>query len=525
MSEGLLGRDRELGIVMALVQRADEGGGALLIHGDAGIGKSALLDRAVDRARDAELRVLRTTGVRTEAHLPFAGLHLLLRTILAGLKGLPGPQRMALRAAFGLVEGGATDPFLVGLAALTLLADAAAEDPILAVVDDAQWLDRPSADALAFIARRLGSDPIVMLVGLRDGEGSPLEEVGIDEVALEPLRDRDARDVVSGLAPHLGPSVRDRIIREAVGNPLALSELSATIRDDPSERDELPDVLPLNDRLEQAFAARADDLPEDTQWLVLIAALDDRDATPEILAAAGVPESVLKPAVDARLVEVDGPSLRFRHPLIRSAIQQRATAGARQRAHLALADVVGDFDRAAWHRAAGTVTPDESVAALLDRAADRAIRRGAYTVAVAAIERAATLSADGRSRGTRLLRAAEVATELGRMDVIGRMLAEAEPIDVATLEDRRQAWIAALSLSGPPSPHEKDHLQSVVEAAQRCGQDGQSDLGLALLQFASARSWWMRSGCRDQIADRRDGAGIGPRAERRPCRRHASARS
>jgi DNA-binding CsgD family transcriptional regulator len=501
-SEGILGRDRELEIIASLVGRAKAGGGALLIHGDAGIGKSALLERAIGLAQAAGMRILLTTGVRTETNLPFAGLHQLLRPILIGLDALPKPQYTALGVAFGLVEGNAEDPFLIALATLTLLADAAARTPILVVADDVQWLDRPSADALAFVARRLGSDQIVMVVGLREGEQSPFDAAGIEEVALQPLGNRDAQDMVSRLAPELAPSVRDRIIREADGNPLALAELSATIRDDTASGDGLRDTLPLNARLERAFASRWDELPRDTQWLVLIAALDDRDGVSEIVAAAGVPASAIRPAVDARLIEVDGPSLRFRHPLIRSAIQQRATVAEQHAAHDALAGVVGDFDRAAWHRAAATDLPDESVAALLDAAADRAIRRGALVVAVEALQRAATLSADGRARGTRLLRAADVANDIGRMDVIARMVAEAEPIDVPMLEDRRQAWITALSLTGPRTRGENEKLRSVVEAAQRAGQDGETDLGLALLQFASARSWWVDPGAeiRSQIA-------------------------
>jgi DNA-binding CsgD family transcriptional regulator len=499
----MLGRDRELAMVADLVARTNEGGGALLVHGDPGIGKSALLRRAMEAAQDAGLRVLRTTGVRTEAHLPFAGLHLLLRPILGGLSSLPAPQRLALGAAFGLVEGGSSDAFLVGLATLTLLADAAADAGILVVIDDAHWLDRPSAEALAFVARRLGSDPLSMLVGLRDGEESPIQAAGIDQIELAPLDDVDAREVVARLAPDLAPAVRDRLVREAAGNPLALAELAATIRDDATTGDALPDVLPLSARLERTFAAQTDDLPEATQWLMLIAALDDRDASSEILAAASVPSSALEPAVGARLVEVDEASLRFRHPLVRSAIQQRATVEERQRAHLALAGVVGDVDRAAWHRAAATLIPDESVASLLDRAADRAMRRGAFVVAVSALERAAALSTDGRSRGTRLLRAAEVANELGRMDAIGQLLADAEPIDVPALEDRRQAWITALSLTGPRLPREADNLRSVVAAARRLGDDGLADLGLTLLQFASARSWWAEPGVeiRLEIAD------------------------
>jgi DNA-binding CsgD family transcriptional regulator len=500
--EGILGRDRELGMLGSLVASATAGGGALMIHGEAGIGKSVLLGRAVVLAQAAGMRVLQTTGVRTEANLPFAGLHQLLRPILAGLDTLPKPQYKALAAAFGLTEGAADDPFLIALATLTLLADAAADAPILVVADDVQWLDRPSADALAFVARRLGSDPLVMVVGLREGEASPFEAAGIDELALQPLDDRAAREMVSSIAPELALSVRDRILREAAGNPLALAELSATIRDDTPTGEGLRDILPLNARLERAFASRAGDLPRDTQWLVLIAALDGRDAISEIVAAAGVPASAITPAVDARLIELDGPSLRFRHPLIRSAIQQRATVEERHAAHAALAGAISDYDRAAWHRAAATDLPDESVATLLDAAADRAIRRGALVVAVEALQRAATLSADGRARGTRLLRAVDVANDIGRVDVVAQMLADAEPIDVPVLEDRRQAWLTAVSLTGPRSRREKASLRSVVVAATRAGEDGQTDLGLALLQFASARSWWLDPGpeIRSQIA-------------------------
>src|SRR5437899_3196988 len=179
-SDVILGRDRELEVVAGLVESATAGGGALLIRGDAGIGKSALVERAVVLARDAGMRVLRTTGARTEANLPFAGLHQLLRPILGGLESLPKPQHAALGVAFGLVEGTARDPFLIALATLTLLADAAARTPILVVADDVQWLDHPSADALAFVARRLGSDPLVMVVGLREGEDSPFDAAGID---------------------------------------------------------------------------------------------------------------------------------------------------------------------------------------------------------------------------------------------------------------------------------------------------------------------------------------------------------
>ena len=186
---GLLGRDRELQAVDTLVGRVKVGGGALLIRGDPGIGKSALLGHAMKSAEAAGLRVLRAIGVRTEAQLPFAGLHQLLRPVLGGLDELPKPQRLALAAAFGLEAGAADDPFLVALATLTLLTDAAAASPILAIVDDAQWLDRPSQDALAFVARRLGSDPVGMLLAVRDEVSSPFEIAGVDELTLSPLPD------------------------------------------------------------------------------------------------------------------------------------------------------------------------------------------------------------------------------------------------------------------------------------------------------------------------------------------------
>ena len=308
--------------------------------------------------------------------------------------------------------------------------------------------------------------------------------------------------MVSRIAPGLAPLVRDRILQEAAGNPLALAELSATIRDDAASGEGLPDLLPLSARLEREFAARADDLPQDTRWLLLIAALDDRDGVSEIVTAAGVPAAAITPAVDARLIEVDGQSLRFRHPLIRSAVQQRATVEQQREAHVALAGVVGDFDRAAWHRAAATDAPDESVAALLDAAAERAIQRGALTVAVAALQRAATLSADGRERGTRLLRAADVANEIGHMDVIGQMLADAEPIDVPVLEDRRQAWITALSLTGPRSPREKANSGPSSPRRSERGRTARRISAWPCSNSRSARSWWLDPGpeIRSQIA-------------------------
>jgi DNA-binding CsgD family transcriptional regulator len=492
----LVGRDVEIEQVEGLVRAAGSGGGgALLLRGDAGIGKSSLLGTAVAAATDANMRILRATGVRTEANLPFAGLHQLLRPILGGLDRLPGPQLAALGAAFGLVDGAPSqDPFLVGLATLTLLTDAAAERPILVAVDDAQWLDRPSDEVLAFVARRLGSDAVFLLAAIREGEVATAVEVsGLPIVELQPLADRAARDLLKRHARDLAPAARERVLREAAGNPLALVELPGTVGasiDDPVE------PIPVTARVEQAFAAQMGDLPEATCTLLLVAAVDDQGILGEILAAAqvmGAPDDGavgIQPAIDAGLVVVDNESVRFRHPLVRSATAQRASATDRRAAHAALAGVVHDPDRVAWHTAAAATGPDEAVASLLEEAAQRAERRGAIAVATAALERAARLSPDSRDGGGRLLRAADLAYKLGRFDMMLRILRDAQPLDVPALETRRLAWLRALELSGPKTAREAAEISLTTDAAERAIPEDR-EFALALIALASARAFWI----------------------------------
>jgi DNA-binding CsgD family transcriptional regulator len=493
--ESLIGRDAELAAIRDLIANASGDGAVLILRGEAGIGKSSLLAAAVDGAADAGVRTLQVTGVRTEAHLPFAGLHQLLRPLLKGLEALPPPQRSALAAAFGLEDGSVLDPFLVSLATLTLLTDAAAERPILAVVDDAQWLDGPTDEVIGFVARRLGSDPVALLVAIRDGEDpTAVESAGLPVVAIRPLGEANARELLTRRDGDLSTSVAERILRQAAGNPLALVELPAAL--DHRATDTTRDLLPLTARIEQAFAGQLVDLPEATRKVLLLAALHDLGILDEILAAgrqagmAGGGLADLSPAVDTGLVELDDGHLRFRHPLIRSAIVQRATDAERRDAHTALAGCATDPDRVAWHLATAATGPDASIAALLDSAAERAERRGAMAVAVTSLEQAARLSPDGASRGARLLGAADRAYELGRYDIMLRVLQAADPLDVPTLEDRRQTWLLALQLTGPKTAREEQTIRLVVEAARRVSADD-VHLSQALLALAAARSWWM----------------------------------
>ena len=490
----LIGRDAELAAIRDLVASASGSGGVLLLRGEPGIGKSALLDEAVAVAAEAGVRVLRVTGVRTEAHLPFAGLHQLLRPLLSGLDALPPPQRAALAAAFGLAEGAAQDPFLISLATLTLLTDAASDQPILIVIDDAQWLDRPSDDVVGFVARRVGSDPVALLVACRGGATASVESAGLPSVEIGPLEDAAARELLGLRAGHLEASVRERILRDAEGNPLALVELPAALG--ARQRATRADPLPVTARIERAFAGRVADMPDAATRLLLLAALDNEGIVDEIVAAGralGLTEASLAdlmPAVEGDLITIDDGLLRFRHPLIRSAAAQRASEADRREAHRALAAVAVDLDHVAWHRAAAAAGPDEETAALLESAAARAERRGAMSVALASLEEAARLTPDEQTRGLRLLSAAARAYELGRLDIMSRMLHEAAPLEVDELEDRRQAWVLGLRLTGPKTAREEQNIGLVVGAAERiAGED--IDLALALTTLAAARSWWM----------------------------------
>lgn len=494
----LFGRDREAGVIEELIGRTGAAaGGALLLWGEAGIGKSVLLEWAGELAATRDMAVLRAAGVQSEAHLAFAGLHQLLQPLLRDSEALPARQREALLGAFGMAEATAPEFFMIALAALNLLSDAATRRPVLALVDDIQWLDRPTVDVLRFVARRLGSEPVALLAACREENNATAIDWHVPDLRLERLDARAATALLDARAPSLATVARDRVLTEATGNPLALVELPKAL-----ERGGLAlgsVFLPLTTRLERAFAARVAELPADTQAALLVAAADDGGTLSEVLAAVSVrtggaaPPAALARAAEVGLVDVDGPVVRFRHPLVRSAIYQRAATAERSATHAALAEVLaGEPDRRAWHQAAASGLPDEQVATELEAVAERARARGAITVAVAALERSAALSEEGCRRGGRLLRAAELAFEQGRRDLVARLLAEAEPLLTGSAEQMRMAWLRELFEEGPAEGPLR--VSRLVETAEKARADGELEFAVHFLRAAAQRCWWSGAG-------------------------------
>jgi DNA-binding CsgD family transcriptional regulator len=496
----LIGRDRELAKLYALVDGIDEQGGALVVRGEAGIGKSALLAAAKERALHRGITVVSTTGALSEAQLAFAGLHQLLLPLLDGLDLLPDPQRQALEAAFGITEGDAPDLFLIGLATLGLVAERAAETPLVFAVDDAHWLDRPSSEVLGFVARRVESDPAVLLFAVREGVPSLFDDAGLSELALAGL-DQDASNALLDLAAASLPTdLRRRILDDAAGNPLALIELPAAAAQ-LGTRASQSGPLPLTVRLEQTFASRLTTLGTDVQRLLLLAALDDVDLA-ELSRAAGAPvdPADLTPAVAAGLGTLDSGGFRFRHPLIVSAVVQAATADKLRSAHTALAEALADApDRAVWHRAAAASGPDEAVAEALDAAANRATLRGAGDVAVSAFERAAELTAEPQRRAHRLFLAGDLAREVGRPSDSVRLLRAAQQIGLPAAEHAMASFhleIAESTWSGSAT------IRDFARIARELVDSGEGERALQALATVAVRAYWERldDGTRREIA-------------------------
>ena len=417
----LYGRDEERAQIDRLLDAARSSkSGALVVRGEPGIGKTALLEDARERAED--MSVLSARGVETEAELPFAALHQLIRPGLDLIDRLPPPQAAALRGALGLGEGGADERFLVFAGCLSLLSELSEDRPVLCLVDDAHWLDEPSADALRFVARRLDAEGIVMLFGAREGDVRVFDAPEIPSLVLGGLDTEAAAAVLTGKAGiDAAAFVRDRLVERAKGNALALLEIpSALTRRQLAGDEPLPDALPLTGQVESVFLGRVRRLPEDTQRLLLVAAADDSEDVTIIARAGtslGIDLHALDPAEAGKLVIVRGTHLEFRHPLVRSAVYEAAASSDRREAHRALADALaGDdeqADRRAWHLAASSWEPDESVVEALEQAAGRAEERAGYLAAARAFERAAELSADPASRGRRLAAAARCASAVG----------------------------------------------------------------------------------------------------------------
>jgi DNA-binding CsgD family transcriptional regulator len=408
--------------------------GTLVIRGEPGIGKTALLEYVAAAAAAAGFEVVRQTGIESEMELGFAALHQLLVPFQPGLGYLPEPQRDALGSAFGLVDGGPPDRFLVGLAALTLLAQAAQQRPVLGVIDDAQWLDQESAEVLAFVARRLHADRIGFVFAVRDPDGRRAVLDGLPELRLGGLPDADARRLLASVAAGpVAPDVGDRIVAETRGNPLALAEIGGELSAGQLAGGSLlPQPLPLGDRLRERFLRQVRTLPADTQRLLLLAAaerLGDAGLLWRAAGGMGIDDRAADPAEAGRLLVV-GPEVRFRHPLIRSAVYHGAAPVERRAVHLALAaalDPERDPDRRAWHRAAAAAGPDEEVATELARSAERAAGRGGYATMAAFLERAAALTSDPQRQAERLLAAAEAELIAGDSSRAQQLLKQAQP--------------------------------------------------------------------------------------------------
>src|SRR5262245_1984248 len=490
----LYGRDAERSIIGGLLEGARESrSGVLVIRGEAGVGKSALLEDARERA--SGMQVLACAGIEAESALPFAALQQLLRPVLAHLAKVPRAQADALRGALGLAAGRGDNRFLVFLAVLSLLAEAAEAGPLLCLVDDAHWLDDASADALVFVARRLEAEGIVLLFAAREGEVREFEAPELAELRLAGLDADAAGEVLDRHAGNaLSPATRARLVEATGGHPLALLELPSTLSEGQlAGAEPLLTPLPVSARLERAFLARVRVLPQETQTLLLVAAADDTGELSTVLRAAArldVRVEALNAAEQAGLATIRDAVLELRHPLVRSAVYQGAPLSQRQAVHRALASVLeGDVeaDRRAWHRAAASVGPDPAVVTELEQAALRAQRRSGFVAASMAYERAAALTPDEPKRARLLISAAETAWFGGRLERTRMLLERARPLASEPLQradiDR---YFGLVELTGGVPA---EACRSLVRAAAAVAStDGER--ALQLLNLASVAAFY-----------------------------------
>jgi hypothetical protein len=493
----LIGRDQELRAVAGIIARASVQGQAVTIVGDPGIGKSALMGAAEEIARAAGYRVLTVLGIESEAQLPFAGLHQVLRPVLTDAGKLRPTHRDALLSAFGLGDGTRPELFGVAQAALGLLAAIGSAQPVAVLADDVQWLDPQSQEALAFLACRAASYPVVVIGAIRAGHANPfvagagtvLELRGVGEVA--------AQQILRTYAGALSEPARLRIQREAEGNPLALMELPAAW---PEADAAVADALPtLSARLERAFADRLADLPARTRDAVLVAAIDPATDLTEILRAASVftgsaaTAQTLEPAAHAGLLRIEGGHVRFRHPLVRSGAVQSESVLRRHAANAALAEILaGQPYRRTWHRAQSIVGPDDQVADELEANVAIALSRGGVISAIRDLRRSAQLTTRSAVRGHRLLMAAEHAFGLGRADLMSELIAAAARTQLSELDWARMQWLREIFNDGVPGDARRVH--ELCDIAGRSAGAGDTDLALDLLLGAALRCWWADTG-------------------------------
>lgn len=484
LDDDLLGRDRERTVIEDLLAAARRGqGGALVIRGEAGIGKTALL-KVARRARES-MTVLHVTGIEAESELAFAGLYGLLRPALTQIRELPPRQAAALEGALGLAAATESDRFLVSVATLGVIAAVAEREPLVCVVDDVQWLDKPSADALLFAARRLDAEPAAIVLAARDAGGERFRAEGVPELVVTGLPDEIAATVLERRVPGAAPSVRSRLLAEAEGNPLALIELPAALSEEQlAGTAPLPEAIPLTPRLAAVFRQQIQQLTAETRQALLVAAIDGSGEPPVVIRALhtlAINPDALDAAERAGIVQSDSGRIEFRHPLVRAAVLDSAALGEQRHVHSVLAAVLsGDqhVDRRVWHQAMAAIDGDEEVAAALEASGRRAQLRAGHASAATAYERAAQLTVDDHRRGTRMAAAAEAAWDAGQPEralaLIASGLPHAEPALRARLLYLRGCIEARCGSIG-------DAVTTLLEGAK----DTDAELALAMLHEAA----------------------------------------
>ncbi|AGL16340.1 AAA family ATPase [Actinoplanes sp. N902-109] len=490
VADELIGRDREMALLAQHLTMAAGHGGALLLQGAPGAGKTALATAFGHIAVESGACYLHTGASPAESGLPFVGLHQLLGDRVADLTAIAPQRRQALLAAFGLAEptSGRPEPFLIGLAVLDLLTALATDRPTVIVVEDAHWLDRETADLLAFVLRRLARERILLLATARPGYHNALIDAVEDTLTVGPLSPEAAGELIDRAAPHLTPAARSRVLGWAAGNPLALLEL-------PHAGEETPaGIVPATDRLGRAFTTRSLTLPEAVRTALLITAVDDHADLREILsaasAAAGTVVAVgdLACATTAGLIRIDAGRVTFRHALVRSAVHEEASGEQRRQAHLALAGVLaGQPERQIWHRAAASLTPDAELAGELERVAASAQRRGGLSTASAALRHAIALSPAGPDRLRRLLDAAALAFQLGDRELLASMVSRAA--DAGPLGPAEKARLEYLSEAFDFKPWTATSIEAAVGRARAATAAGHPAAALDLLGSVVARSY------------------------------------
>ncbi|MFG2960783.1 AAA family ATPase [Streptomyces sp. NPDC048291] len=478
----LLGRDGELRILRELTGRLPGTGGALALQGRPGVGKSALLRAAADHARSTGWQVIGAAGRAGDA--PFSGLRELLQPVLGSADSLPAGQDRALRSAFETGSAPPPETFRVALAALNLIAARAAERPVVLIADDVQWFDRPSQEVLAFMARRADHDPVVILAALRSGWTLP----GMPVLDVPVLDEASARRLLARRAAALPAAVRERMLGEALGNPLALVELPAAWH--PAGPPGAWAHLPVNSALTTAFAGGLGALPDQARDALVIAAVTHTGELSEVLAAASVltrrpvPVDALDSAVAARLIRLDGTKVHFLHPVVRFAVLDAEAPARRRAAHAALAQVLADHpDRCTWHRAQSVNGPDDELADELADAHVPLLRSHGVVAAIWALQRSAQLTTDSATRGQRLLGAAEHAYGLGRTRLTHALIDEAERQQLGGTDRAKAGWLRDISEAGPQAEPVPARALDITEPTA-----GDPGLALDLLLSAALRA-------------------------------------